>query len=283
LNLFLPAEIAENYCQIGKAKSTAPAWKLLILGIMAGLLIAFGSAVTNTATHTISNVSVVRVVSGLLFPFGLGMVILIGAELFTGCCLISISVLDHSASLSGMLRNWAWVYMGNFIGAVLLAAGCAFSGQFDYSNGVLALYTMKIAVGKCAIPFGDALVRGIFCNVLVCLGVLCSLSSKDTIGRIAGAYIPVAFFVICGFEHCVANMYYVPAGLFAKMMPQYAASAAAAGLDITSLTWGNFFAKNLLPVTLGNIIGGVAIGLVMWACYVRKSSLSESKRQKTAA
>jgi len=269
MNLFTPAELTENYAKAGKAKAEKPLGQLFALAVLAGLLIGFGAAVCNTAVHTISDVSAARIVSGLLFPFGLGMVMLLGAELFTGNVMIGISVLNGDTTAGKMLRNWAVVYLGNFVGALVLAAGCAFFGQMEYSHGGLALYTIKAAAGKCALSFPNALVLGIFCNILVCAGVLCSNSAKDTAGRVLGAYIPVAFFVICGFEHSVANMYYVPAGLFALRVPKYAALAAEAGIDVSALTWGNFFLRNLLPVTLGNILGGLAVGVTMWACHLK--------------
>ena len=206
----------------------------------------------------------------LLFPFGLAMVVLTGGELFTGNTLISLSVLDRQTTVGKMLRNWLLVYLGNFIGALLTAAGCAFSGQLNYSAGGLALFTMKLAAGKCGLAFGSALVLGVFCNVLVTVGVLLSLSAKDLPGRVLGAYLPVSFFVICGFEHSVANLFYIPAGLFAKSIPAYAALAADAGLDLSGLTWSGFAIGNLLPVTLGNIIGGVLVGGLFWACWLRK-------------
>lgn len=269
MNMLAPKEITENYAKAGKVKSEKPIGRLFAMAVLAGLFIAFGSAVANTASHSISNVSAARIISGLLFPFGLGMVMLMGAELFTGNTMISISVLNRDTTVAKMLRNWGVVYLGNLAGAILLAAGCALFGQLNYSSGGLAVYTIKIAAAKCAMPFGNALVMGVFCNILVCTGVLCSLSAKDTIGRIAGAYIPVAFFIICGFEHCVANMYYIPAGIFAMQVPEYAALALEAGIDTTALTWGNFFLNNLLPVTLGNILGGVGLGVAMWACNLR--------------
>lgn len=197
------------------------------------------------------------------------MVILMGAELFTGNCLIAISVLEKKARLSEMLKNWVVVYLGNFAGALLVAAACACAGQFNYSAGNLAVFTMKMAAGKCALSFSDAFILGVVCNVLVCLGVLCAMTAKDTTGKILGAFIPVALFVMCGFEHSVANMYYVPAGLFAKMMPEYAALAAEAGLDLSGLTWSNFFIHNLVPVTLGNMIGGSGIGILLWLGHKR--------------
>lgn len=269
MNLFSAKELTANYAKLGSEKAEKPAHKLLLMGILAGLFIAAGAVTASTAAHTIASVSIARLVSGLIFAFGLGMVMLMGAELFTGNTLISISVLNKDTTLPKMLRNWLFVYLGNFVGAVLLAAGCAFFGQFNYSDGGLAVYTIKTAVAKCSMPFGNAFVLGVFCNILVCTGVLCSLSAKDTTGRIAGAYIPVAIFVICGFEHCVANMYYVPTGIFAMQVPEYAALAAQAGIAVDTLNWGNFLLHNLLPVTLGNIVGGVGLGVAMWACNLR--------------
>jgi len=271
MNIFSPAEMTANYAKTGKVKAEKPIGKLFAMAVLAGLFIAFGSAVANTASHSLSDVSTARMVSGLLFPFGLGMVMLMGAELFTGNTMISISVLNRDTTVKKMLRNWGVVYLGNLSGAILLAAGCALFGQLNYSAGGLAVYTIKIAAAKCTMPFGNALVLGFFCNILVCTGVLCSLSAKDTLGRIAGAYIPVAVFVICGFEHCVANMYYIPAGIFSMQVPEYAALAAEAGINTASLTWGNFFLANLLPVTLGNVLGGVGVGVVMWACNLRNA------------
>lgn len=271
MNLFTPAELTQNYAKAGKVKAEKPLGKLVALSVFAGLFIAFGASVCNTAVYSIEDVSTARVISGLLFPFGLGMVMLLGAELFTGNVMIGISVLNGDTTVGKMLRNWLVVYLGNFAGALLLAIGCAFFGQLEYSHGGLALYTIKVAAGKCALSFPNALVLGIFCNVLVCGGVLCSNSAKDTAGRILGAYIPVAFFVISGFEHSVANMYYIPAGIFALQLPKYAALAVEAGIDVSALTWENFLIHNLLPVTLGNILGGTALGVTMWACHLKTS------------
>lgn len=264
MNVFTAPEILKNFAAAGEKKTKLSTGRLLALATLAGMFIALGGAVTNTASHSIANVSAARIISGLLFPGGLSLVILMGAELFTGNCLIVISVLEKRATLPGMLRNWALVYLGNFLGALLVSWGCAFFGQLNYSGGELAVFTMRLAASKLEIPVMDGIVRGFFCNVLVCLAVLCSLSSKDTAGRILGTVFPIAFFVICGFEHCIANMYYIPAGLFAAAVPGYASAAAAAGIDIASLSWGGFLAGNLLPVTLGNILGGVFTGLMLW-------------------
>lgn len=272
VNLFTPAECAANYAPAGRNKTRIPALKLFLLAMLAGFFIAVGGAVTNTAAHSIANVGAARMVCGLLFPFGLAMVILTGAELFTGNTLIVISLLEGQATARGMLRNWCAAYLGNAAGAVLTAAACAFGGQLNYSGGQLAVFTMKLAAGKCALPAGNAVILGVLCNILVTAGVLLSLSAKDLPGRVLGAYLPVAFFVICGFEHCIANLYYIPAGLFARMIPAYAALAAEAGADLSALTWGNFLLRNLLPVTVGNILGGVGMGALFWYCHGRRTA-----------
>ncbi len=271
MNVLSPAEFVGSYAAIGEKKSKATIWKLFLLGILAGLFIGLGGVTANTAAHSMTNVGMARMVSGLLFPAGLIMVILTGSELFTGNCLIPISVLEKRATLGGMVKNWVAVYIGNFVGSVLLAAGTAYFGQMNYSAGGLATFTIKVAAAKCALPFANALVLGIFCNILVCAAVMMAVSGKALIGKAIGAYVPVAVFVICGFEHCIANMFFVPAGLFAMTVPKYAALAAEAGLDTTLLTWGNFLLKNLLPVTLGNIIGGVGFAAAIWSAN-RKNS-----------
>lgn len=266
-NFYAPAQVTALYAASGADKAKKPTVVLILLGILAGALIALGSAATNTAIYGIADTWTARTVCGLLFPFGLGMVVATGSELFTGNCLISISVLDRRCAWTGMLRNWVIVYLSNFAGSLLVAAGCAWFGQLDYSGGRLALFTMQLAAGKCAIPFGKGVVMGFFCNLLVCLGVIMALSGKDMAGRLMGAFLPVCYFVICGFEHCVANMYYISAGLMAKAVPAYAQLAAQAGLDLSALTVGNFFLGNLLPVTLGNILGGAGLGALLWFCH----------------
>ena len=271
MNMFSPAEVTRNFAEAGKVKASRPAGVLFTLAALAGLLIAFAGAAANTAAHGITNVSAARLVSGLIFPFGISMVMLTGAELMTGNCLMSISALNGDIRLRKMLRNWAIVYIGNFAGSAALAAGCAFFGQLGFSGGGLAVYTISVAAIKCAMPMQNAFVLGIFCNLLVCTGVLCGFSAKDTAGRIAGVYIAVSFFVICGFEHSIANMYAVPAGIFALSKPEYAVLAARAGVDVSALTWGNFLPR-LAAVTLGNILGGTALGAVMWGCNLKKAA-----------
>ena len=258
--MFTPSEFVENYSSIGEKKTKSSTSKLLILGILAGFFIGLGGAVTNIASSSFSNP---KIINGLLFPFGLIMVLLTGSELFTGNCLITISLLEKKSTFLGMLRNLFIVYIGNFIGAILLAISCVYSGQISFS----VLATLKTASSKCSLNFSNAIILGILCNVLVCVAVMSGLRSKDVTGRALGAYFPIAFFVICGFEHCVANMYYIPAGLLAKNFPEYLQLASENGIDISNLTWTNFFLKNLLPVTIGNIIGGCMFAALIWKSH----------------
>lgn len=272
MNLFTAAETAANYANAGAAKTKLPISKMLVLGVLAGFLIGFPSCVTNMATYALDNNSTIRMISGLLFAFGLGMVVISGAELFTGNTLITISVLEKKATLGGMLRNWIFVYIGNFVGSMVLSFICAQFGWLSAGNGALAVASMRTAVSKMTMPFQNAFFMGILCNILVTIGVLLSLSGKDGISRFIGAWAPVMFFVTCGFNHSIADMTYCMLGLFAKNVTAYASAAAEAGIALDSLTWGNYFVGNLIPVTLGNILGGVAVGVTMWYAYVRKAA-----------
>ena len=193
-NILSGPEVLAGYASaIGKKKAESPAWTLFLLGIVAGLMIGLGAVAAGTASHAVDNVGLARMISGLLFPFGLAMVMLMGSELFTGNTMIFISVLDRKATVAGMLKNWTCVYFGNMAGSLLLAAGMVYSGQLNLGGGSLAVYVIKTAISKCSLSFGPAVILGILCNILVCLGVLCSLAAKDVTGRILGAYIPVVF------------------------------------------------------------------------------------------
>ena len=271
MNVFTPAETAANYAAAGVLKTRQPFLKLLLLGIAAGALIGFPVCVTNMATYTITNASAVRIIAGVLFAFGLGIVVLTGAELFTGNTLLVISLLDRRVTWCAMLRNWGVVYLGNFLGALTLSWICARFGWLDAGDGALGAYTMQLAVGKMTMPFGKAFFMGVLCNILVTVAVLASLSAKDAAGRILGAWAPVMFFVVAGFSHSIADMTYCALALFGKSAPAACAAAAqAAGADLSVLTWGRYFLGNMLPVTLGNTAGGVLVGLAAWYCYLRK-------------
>ena len=270
MNFFSPAEVAKNYINTGRSKANLSVGKMLLLGILAGMFIAFGGIGATTAAVSIPLASVGKLVGAVIFPGGLTMVLLAGSELFTGNCLLVIPALEKQISVGRMLRSWLFVYIGNFIGSLLVGAGVVFSHQVSLLGNGLAVSVISTAVSKCSMTFSDAFIRGIFCNLLVCLAVWISFAAKDVAGKIIGLFFPIVIFVLCGFEHSVANMYYVSAGLFAQMIPAYADAAAAAGVDTVALSWGAFFIKNLLPVTLGNIVGGGGLGIIYWAVYLRK-------------
>lgn len=261
-----PAEFLELYTGIGEKKAGASVLKLLTMAVLAGFTIGVGGAVTAAATFAVENASAAKIISGVLFPMGLAMVLMTGAELFTGNCLMLISLLERRIRLRGLLRNFALVYLGNFLGSVLLAwAIRVFSGP-QMADG-LVVKIVSTAAAKCALPFGRAVGLGVLCNVLVCIAIMMALCAKDAIGRMAGAFVPICCFVICGFEHCVANMYFIPAGLLALTLPKSGQIVAGAGLDVSALTWGNFFLHNLLPVSIGNLLGGCGFALMIWAAH----------------
>ncbi len=267
MNINSPAEIVAAYSKSGRTKANREAAKLFVLGIMAGMTIAFGSAVSNMTSHAVDSVSLAKLISGLIFPFGLCIIMLMGMELFTGNVMISISVMNKEATIRKMLRNWLLVYSGNFVGSAFVACGTALFGQLDYSSGGLAAYTMKVAVTKIDQPFQNLVFSGLLCNLLVCMGVLCFYAAKETAAKFIGCFMPVAFFVILGFEHSVANMYYLTAALLAKSNPVYLQKAIEAGYHMDKLTVSNALFSNLIPVTIGNILGGLMVSVGMWSVH----------------
>lgn len=260
-NHFLcPSEIIELNMNANETKTTLPLGKMFLLGIMAGMFIAFGAATSSTAAHSIENIGVSRALAGVIFPVGLMLIVFLGGELFTGNCLIILNVFSGRTSLFQMLRNLLVVYMSNFIGALLIDILIVFSGNFNYSDGLLGAYTIKVAVGKISLTPIQGFTSGILCNILVCLAVLMSLSAKDIIGKIWAIFFPIFAFVVGGFEHCVANMFYIPAGIFASFNPNYVQIAQEAyGITSKQLENLSFLGSfhNFLPVTLGNIFGGM--------------------------
>lgn len=277
MHFFSPAEIAENYIMAGKRKVNTPIPKMFLLAVLAGIFIAMGGAGATAAAVSVPMASVGKLMGACIFPGGLTMVLLAGSELFTGNCLLTIPLLEREITAAGMVKNWVVVYLGNFAGSLLAAAGMVFSHQISLFNNGMAVSVISTAASKCVLPFGDALIKGILCNFLVCIAVWISFAAKDVAEKIAGLFFPIMIFVLSGFEHSVANMYYITAGLLAKKIPAYAEAAAGAGVDMDVITWGNFLGVNLLPVTLGNIIGGaVCVGCVYWYLYSKKCQSDQS-------
>lgn len=265
-----PGEIVSNYMATGRGKCALPVWKMLVLGTLAGMFIGLAGLGATTAGVSVPLASVSKLVGACIFPAGLIMVVIAGSELFTGNCLLVIPLLEHELRAGQVLKNWIFVYIGNFIGSLLVAAAAVYSHQLSLFGNGMSAAVISTAVAKCSMPFGDALIKGIFCNILVCIAVWLGMAAKEVSGKILGIFWPIMLFVLCGFEHSIANMYYIGAGLLALGNPDYVAAAGAAGIDTTVLTWGNFFIANLLPVTIGNIIGGCGVGAVYWACFRKK-------------
>lgn len=262
-------EVIEQYIMGCRAKMQMSFGRLFGKAIMAGMMIAMGAGISSVAAHTVSDVGLARLAAAVVFPMGLMMVILLGAELFTGDCLFVLSVLDRKQTLRQYVKLLFFVYIGNLIGAALTALLISASGQWDYSSGLLGAYTIKIALAKVNIPFFQAIVSGILCNILVCAAVLMALSAKDTAGKLLASFFVIMLFVVGGFEHCVANMYYITAGLLASINPEYAELAMQTygfGSEyFETLNVKNYLFSNLLPVTIGNIIGGaLCIGFPMY-------------------
>ena len=269
-------EVIEQNIQNGIKKTNLTTKKLILLGIAAGFFIGIGAEASSLAMHGISNVGLARTVAGAVFPIGLMLIVLLGGELFTGNCLISMAVYDKRAKLKGMIRNLTIVYISNFIGAALMAWMINNCGQLNFSDGGAGAFTIKVALGKVGIDPMQAIVSGILCNVLVCLAIFMAATAKDVAGKCIAIFFPIFVFVISGFEHCVANMYYIPAGIFASHNPLYAAKATElygiTAEQLSGLNFGTMF-SNLIPVTIGNIIGGmVFVGLLYWYLYRKKES-----------
>lgn len=267
--MYSPKEIAGVTVKIGMGKASQPAVKLLLSGFMAGAFIAFGAVAANTISATISVASLAKAAGAMVFPVGLAMVLIAGSELFTGNCLISLGVFNGEIGLGKMLRNWILVYLGNFLGGISVAALTFLSGNFALFNRAVAVNTIGAAAAKCSMSFESALASGVLCNILVCIAVWMSFGAKSIGSKIAAMYLPVMTFVLAGFEHSVANMYYISAGIMAKTNPEYLMAAMDAGKNGESVNWMGFLVGNLLPVTIGNIIGGCFVALMYWLIYLK--------------
>lgn len=308
MNFLTPAEIAAAACNAGKAKTELPFMKMMLLGILAGVYIGFGANLATKIGSTADAESAIGVfLFGAVFSVGLMLVVIAGAELFTGNNMACFaSALNGQATWGGMLYNWVVVYAANFIGSLLLVY-IIFGGMYwiaKDANGAAILSAMGIkAVGiakaKMSLSWSAAFLRGILCNWLVCLAVWLAFASKDVIGKIFGIFFPIMAFVSSGFEHCVANMFFIPMGItIAQKAPELVATAAKAGADgsmvsifnmspdqvVSFFTYGNFINANLIPVTLGNIVGGaIFVGGVYWYIYLKKNAPAAVSQDKKAA
>jgi len=266
-----PQAVAEIVTKAaGVKKVTASIGNILILGILAGVYVGFGAALATLVGSDAASVfgtGVARILTGAVFSVGLILVVIAGGELFTGNNLMIAGVLDKEYGCQRLLNRWAIVYAANFIGSVLLALIVYQSGLWKMASNAVGAKAIAIANAKVNLPFGEAFFRGVGCNWLVCLAVWMAFSAKDIAGKVLVIFFPITAFVALGYEHCVANMYFIPMGLFLKGT---AAAGASAGGGLESLTWGGFLIANLIPVTLGNIAGGaIFVGVPYWWVYMR--------------
>lgn len=271
-----PAETASGVIAHGKAKALLGWKKQLVLGFLAGVYIAFASAGSNMAAFNLlarpETYGLGKCLAGAVFPTGLMLVMLAGGELFTGNTLMGVALIERRITPVMLLRNWGVVYASNFIGAALIAHMFFISGLFSGGDAMLGGVTIRIASYKASLDFLPAFYLGVLCNWLVCLAVWTAWGAESTTGKILAIFFPIWLFITSGFEHCVANMYYVPAGIFAKANTTFASASGLAPEALNALTWRNFFIGNLLPVTLGNIVGGgVFVGTAYWFVYRRSS------------
>jgi formate transporter len=287
IDALLPAEMATRAEYIGVRKAEAPALQLFALAILAGAFIGLGAIFATTIISGSSPVKaadgamafsigvpfgVTKLLGGLVFCLGLILVVVGGAELFTGNNLIVMAWASGKVSSKGLLRNWGIVYLGNFVGSIGTALLLFFSKQYTFGAGAVGLTALNIALGKVNLEFIQAIFLAILCNALVCLAVWMTFSARSTMDKIAAIIFPITGFVAAGFEHSIANMYFISVALFIKQFagPGFWEAIGKTPADYASLTWGSFFINNLLPVTIGNIIGGgVFVAAIYWLIFLR--------------
>lgn len=258
-----PAETVRVIVENGRRVISQSLPRTLVLSLLAGFYIAFGAELATVVTQDAASFvgrGIAALLGGSVFSLGLMLVVICGAELFTGNSLLTSAALHGEIPWMRLLENWIVVIFGNLVGS-LFFAGLMYWSRL-WTNGNLAEHAINIAAAKCQLPFTVALVRGILCNWLVCLAVFMATAARDITGRILACYVPIMAFVASGFEHSVANMYFIPTGLLL---------AGGTGRVVPGLSWTNFFVANLIPVTLGNILGGVVfVAFAYWYIHLRE-------------
>ena len=266
-----PRNIAETVAHsVGVSKVESPWISLSVLGVLAGAYIGFAGMLASTVTLEAASkmgLGPSKFLAGAAFSMGLMLVVIAGAELFTGNNLMITSVMSKAVTWRKVLARWAVVYGANFVGSILIVLLFYLSGLWRTGGGALGQSVVNTASAKVSLSFAEAFVRGVGCNWLVCLAVWMALASHQVIGKIGAIFFPIMGFVAIGFEHCVANMYFIPAGI---LLNQWAGIPLPAGMDASLLSWGGFLWNNLLPVTIGNTVGGVFfVGFSYWGAYLR--------------
>lgn len=263
MNFKTPVQLAQAACTTAKAKAAWSVPQMLVLGILAGAYIAFGGWMMTVVTHDLADhigLGGSRFIGGAVFAVGLILVVIAGAELFTGNCLMPLGALSGCATMSQIARNWFWVYVANLLGSILVAYLIFLSGLW---KGPIGAYALKIAANKMSLPVGEAFFRGILCNWIVVLAVWISMAALDVVGKIFAIVFPIMTFVASGFEHSIANMYFMFLGILLKGNPDVVAAAALPEAKLAAVSAGGYM-HNLVPVTLGNMVGGILFVAVFY-------------------
>lgn len=277
LDALLPAEMAERAAQVGARKVALDPLRMFTLAVLAGAFIALGAMLSTTTVAGAAGqlpFGLIRLLAGVVFSLGLILVVVGGAELFTGNNLIVMAWASRKVTTMALLRNWLIVYAGNFLGAAATALMVYLSGQFAFGRGAVGLAALETATAKVGLGWWQAVVLGVLCNALVCLAVWLTYSARSTTDRILAIVPPITAFVAAGFEHSVANMYFLPVALFIRRgaPPEFWSGIGRNASDFAELSWRAFLLDNLVPVSLGNIVGGaVLVGAVYWFVYLRSS------------
>jgi len=265
-----PVELAKSACAVAKAKSAWTIPQLLIMGILAGAYIAFAGFLYTVVTQDLAKyagVGVTKFLGGAVFSVGLMLVVIAGGELFTGNCLMPLGTLAGCTPITGVLRNWFWVFLFNMLGSILIAVLIDWSGL---ATGAVGANALRIAAAKMNLPLQQAFIRGILCNWLVVLAVWMSMAAADITGKIFAIFFPIMAFVASGFEHNVANMYFMALGIFLKSNDAVVAAAELGPDQLASVTWAGYW-HNLIPVTLGNMVGGILFVAVFYFLVFRQN------------
>jgi formate transporter len=284
IDAFPPAKMASRMEGVGVKKAELGTLTMFALAMLAGAFIGTGAIFCTVVTTGLGaagmGYGIIKLLGGLVFCLGLVAVVVAGAELFTGNNLIIMAFASGKISIAALLRNWVIVYVGNFVGSILTAYVMLLTRQYMSAGGALGANALGIANAKCGLDFVQAIALGVMCNALVCLAVWLCISARSTTDKILAIIFPITAFVAAGFEHSVANMYFIPVGLFIKSsaVSSFWEAIGKTAADFGNLTWSAFFLKNLLPVTIGNIIGGAGfVGLVYWFIYLRPTKVMEVK------
>jgi len=278
MDAYSPAEMAQRVLDTGVSKGRLPIGSALALAVLAGAFIAIGAAFATLAmTETGLGLGPTKVLGGVTFSLGLILVVVAGAELFTGNNLVAMAWASRAISTRLLLRNWLLVYLGNFIGAASTALLVFWAGTWAADANSTGLTAIRIAAAKTQLGFGEAFARGVLCNALVCLAVWLCQSGRTTTDKILAIIWPITAFVALGFEHSIANMYFIPFGLLLKSSPGLVAAAQEMGVPLDRLD-ASGFAGNLIPVTLGNIVGGtLLVAAIYWFVYLRPTDSENSQ------